>query len=127
MAQGYLQVDVVSDVNNFPVQDAEITISSVDAPETVIRRLMTNSSGQTENVVLEAPPKALTGTYEVRDDERAAKRSVADCLSGMGRCGHHHLAYRLDGLPSLCHPAQCTSVAGGILRFPDACVRPIGA
>ena len=60
MAQGYLQVDVVSDVNNFPVQDAEITISSVDAPETVIRRLMTNSSGQTENVVLEAPPKALS-------------------------------------------------------------------
>ena len=50
MAQGYLQVDVVSDVNNFPVQDAEITISSVDTPETVIRRLMTNSSGQTENV-----------------------------------------------------------------------------
>lgn len=60
MAQGYLQVDVVSDVNNFPVQDAEITISSVDDPETVIRRLMTNSSGQTENVVLEAPPKALS-------------------------------------------------------------------
>ena len=60
MAQGYLQVDVVSDVNNFPVQDAEISISSVDAPETVIRRLMTNSSGQTENVVLEAPPKALS-------------------------------------------------------------------
>ena len=60
MAQGYLQVDVVSDVNNFPVQDAEITISSVDAPETIIRRLMTNSSGQTENVVLEAPPKALS-------------------------------------------------------------------
>lgn len=54
MAQGYLQVDVVSDVNNFPVQVAEITISSVDAPETVIRRLMTNSSGQTENVVLGA-------------------------------------------------------------------------
>ena len=60
MAQGYLQVDVVSDVNNFPVQDAEITISSVDTPETVIRRLMTNSSGQTENVVLEPPPKALS-------------------------------------------------------------------
>ena len=60
MAQGYLQVDVVSDVNNFPVQDAEITISSVDTPETVIRRLMTNSSGQTENVVVEAPPKALS-------------------------------------------------------------------
>ena len=32
----------------------------MDAPETVIRRLMTNSSGQTENVVLEAPPKALS-------------------------------------------------------------------
>ena len=61
MAQGYLQVDVVSDVNNFPVQDAEITISSVDAPETVIRRLMTNSSGQTENVVLGGTgPKALS-------------------------------------------------------------------
>ncbi len=27
MAQGYLQVDVVSDVNSFPVQDADIVIA----------------------------------------------------------------------------------------------------
>ena len=28
MAQGYLQVDVVSDANSFPVQDADIVVTS---------------------------------------------------------------------------------------------------
>lgn len=56
MSKGYLQVDVVSDTNNFPVPEAQVSISSNDNPETVIEELTTDSSGQTENVALDAPP-----------------------------------------------------------------------
>lgn len=60
MAQGYLQVDVVSDVNNFPVQDADITITKTETPDEIIEETRTNSSGQTENLPLEAPPLELS-------------------------------------------------------------------
>ena len=33
MAQGYLQVDVVSDANSFPVQDADIVIARTEGRE----------------------------------------------------------------------------------------------
>ena len=33
MAQGYLQVDVVSDVNSFPVQDADVRLAVQDFPQ----------------------------------------------------------------------------------------------
>ncbi len=56
MGKGYLQVDVVSDTNNFPVEDAEVSISDMENPDLVLETLHTNSSGQTENVQLEAPP-----------------------------------------------------------------------
>ena len=32
MAQGYLQVDVVSDANSFPVQDADIVVARTEEP-----------------------------------------------------------------------------------------------
>lgn len=60
MAQGYLQVDVVSDANNFPVQDADITIAKTETPDEIIEETRTNSSGQTENLPLEAPPLELS-------------------------------------------------------------------
>ncbi len=62
MAQGYLQVDVVSDVNSFPITNAEVQISRTDAPGEVVEQLMTNRSGQTEDVALEAPPVELSLT-----------------------------------------------------------------
>ena len=60
MAQGYLQVDVVSDTNNFPVTDASISISKTETPEEILEEVRTDSSGQTENVALEAPPAELS-------------------------------------------------------------------
>ncbi|MBQ7795345.1 MAG: peptidoglycan-binding protein [Lachnospiraceae bacterium] len=60
MAQGYLQVDVVSDANNFPIADANISISKNEEPDTILEQLVTNRSGQTENVALEAPPVELS-------------------------------------------------------------------
>lgn len=56
MAKGFLQVDVVSDTNNFPVADAKVSISKIESPEDTLEEINTNSSGQTENVELETPP-----------------------------------------------------------------------
>lgn len=60
MAQGYLQVDVVSDANSFPVQDADIVIARTEEPDEIIEETRTNSSGQTENLPLIAPPVELS-------------------------------------------------------------------
>ena len=60
MAQGYLQVDVVSDANSFPVQDADIVIAKTEEPDEIIEETRTNSSGQTENLPLDAPPVELS-------------------------------------------------------------------
>ena len=62
MAQGYLQVDVISDTDNFPVQDAQIEISRTEEPDTILEQVTTNQSGQTENLTLEAPPIELSLT-----------------------------------------------------------------
>ncbi|WP_330362349.1 peptidoglycan-binding protein [Lacrimispora indolis] len=55
-ASGALQVDVVSQENNFPIRDAEVSIAYKGDPESTVERLTTNSSGQTEQVQLAAPP-----------------------------------------------------------------------
>ena len=60
MAQGYLQVDVVSDANSFPVQDADIVVARTEEPDEIIEETRTNSSGQTENLPLDAPPVELS-------------------------------------------------------------------
>lgn len=60
MVQGYLQVDVVSDANSFPVQDADIVIARTEEPDEIIEETRTNSSGQTENLPLDAPPVELS-------------------------------------------------------------------
>ena len=60
MAQGYLQVDVVSDANSFPVQDADIVVARTEEPDEIIEETRKNSSGQTENLPLDAPPLELS-------------------------------------------------------------------
>lgn len=60
MAQGYLQMDVVSGENNFPIADAAISIARTEEPDQVLEQIATNSSGQTENVALDAPPVELS-------------------------------------------------------------------
>ena len=62
MATGHLQVDVVSDANNFPITDANISISKTEDPGKTLEEITTNSSGQTENISLEAPPTELSLT-----------------------------------------------------------------
>lgn len=53
---GKLQIQLVSQIQNRPVQGAKISISYTGAPEQPLEQLRTNSSGQTETIELAAPP-----------------------------------------------------------------------
>lgn len=55
-SSGFLQVNVVNMENNFPIQNARVSISYSAAPDNTLEEVTTNSSGQTENVELSAPP-----------------------------------------------------------------------
>ena len=82
MAQGYLQVDVVSDANSFPVQDADIVIARTEEPDEIIEETRTNSSGQTENLPLDAPPVELSLSPEETERPYAGDSFAAsfECL-----------------------------------------------
>lgn len=56
---GYLQVNVVNNENNFPVQGADVTIryQGEERPEEVVK---TNNSGQTDSITVTAPPVELS-------------------------------------------------------------------
>lgn len=54
--RGLLQVNVVSSENNFPVENATVSIADSNTPEQILEELTTDSSGQTEEISLPAPP-----------------------------------------------------------------------
>lgn len=56
-SSGFLLVNVVSSQNNFPIPDAQVSISAEETPDTIIEQLSTDSSGQTEDISLSAPPE----------------------------------------------------------------------
>lgn len=53
---GYLEVDVTSSMDYTPVENATVTVSYTGEPGSTIEQLTTNSSGQTEQISLAAPP-----------------------------------------------------------------------
>ena len=55
--KGKLQINVTSSINAFPVAEAEISISYTGVPESTLEKVMTDSSGQTESIELNAPPE----------------------------------------------------------------------
>jgi len=55
-SHGLLQVNVVSIINNFPIQNATVHISSASDPDRTLEEITTNSSGQTEQITLDTPP-----------------------------------------------------------------------
>lgn len=59
-SSGLLQVNVVNIQNNFPIQNARITISYKGEPDSRLGQLQTNSSGQTSQISLPAPPVELS-------------------------------------------------------------------
>ena len=59
-SSGMLQINVINIQNNFPIQNARVTISYKGEPTSAQEQLQTNSSGQTETVSLPAPPVELS-------------------------------------------------------------------
>jgi hypothetical protein len=53
---GKLQINVTSTLGLIPIENATVTISYTGVPEVAIERLTTNSSGQTQQIDLPAPP-----------------------------------------------------------------------
>lgn len=57
---GTLQMNVVSALGLIPVENATVTISYTGEPDSAVRTLTTDRSGQTEVISLPAPPVALS-------------------------------------------------------------------
>ncbi len=57
---GFLQIHVVSIQNNFPISNAKVTITSTRREPRTLEELSTNSSGQTEEISLAAPPESIS-------------------------------------------------------------------
>lgn len=53
---GKLQINVTSTLGLIPIENATVTISYTGVPEVTIEKLTTNSSGQTQQIDLPAPP-----------------------------------------------------------------------
>lgn len=53
---GKLQINVTSTLGLIPVQDATVTISYTGVPDVTIEKVTTDSSGQTQEIELPAPP-----------------------------------------------------------------------
>ncbi len=60
--RGYLQVNVVNIENNFPIQNASVSISYTGEPDNIIEQVQTDRSGQTEEISLSAPPLSYSLT-----------------------------------------------------------------
>lgn len=56
ISRGFLQVNVVNMINNFPIRNAKISVSYSGTPDNTLEELTTNSSGQSEDIELAAPP-----------------------------------------------------------------------
>lgn len=54
--QGRLQINVTSEINSFPISGAQISISYTGVPGATLEQVGTDSSGQTEELMLAAPP-----------------------------------------------------------------------
>lgn len=59
---GFLQIQTLSAENQHPIENARISLSYTGEPDSVIEEVSTDSSGQTENLSLEAPPLEYSET-----------------------------------------------------------------
>ena len=55
-AKGSLKVSLTSSLTAAPVANAKVSISYTGIPDSTLEELMTDSSGQTESLTLDAPP-----------------------------------------------------------------------
>ncbi len=55
-SEGMLRVRVTSDAGPEPIPNARVTIRRSNDPDTIVNEITTDSSGNTEDIMLEAPP-----------------------------------------------------------------------
>ncbi|MBR1771270.1 MAG: peptidoglycan-binding protein [Lachnospiraceae bacterium] len=60
MSTGDMKVTVISALGMIPIENATVTIAYTGDPQPPIKTLTTDSSGQTEDIALTAPPVALS-------------------------------------------------------------------
>ena len=78
--KGRLQINVTSSLGYFPVTDAKITITLSGQPDTVIKELNTDISGQTQEIELPAPP--LDYSLEPGEEQPYADYDIAVTAPG---------------------------------------------
>ncbi len=61
-ARGSLQINVTANIGLIPIQNANITISYTGEPNSTLETLTTDSSGQTDAVMLDTPPLSYSLT-----------------------------------------------------------------
>ncbi len=69
--KGMLQINVTSEVDSFPVSDATVSVSYTGVPDSTLEELNTDSSGQTEEVELNAPPLEYSLNPEIEEQPYA--------------------------------------------------------
>lgn len=58
--KGQLQINLTSEINSYPVENARVRISYTGVPDSQLEELTTDSSGQTETIELDTPPLAYS-------------------------------------------------------------------
>lgn len=77
---GYLQINAVSDTNQIPIQDAQISIASTGNPNETIEQITTNADGQSDNIELAAPP--LEFSLEPSDNQPYSEYNIKISAEG---------------------------------------------
>ncbi len=65
---GQLKIQVTSEINGFPINNASVSISYTGIPDNQLEQLTTDSSGQTETIDLPAPP--LEYSLDVNNEQQ---------------------------------------------------------
>lgn len=66
--KGQLQINLTSEINSYPIENARVRISYTGVPDSQLEELITDSSGQTESIELATPP--LQYSLDVNNEQQ---------------------------------------------------------
>lgn len=66
--KGQLQINLTSEINSYPIENARVRISYTGVPDSQLEELITDSSGQTESIELATPP--LEYSLDVNNEQQ---------------------------------------------------------
>ena len=108
-------------LNNFPIQNATVRITSADRPDNTVEELTTDSSGQTPVTQLPAPPLALSlqPENEIQPYSEYNITVTAPDYEPVLVSGSEILADRLSLQPIQMNPLAATEEEEKIVVIPD--------